>query len=95
MFRLIVLLLICSLHSLLAADLYRVKKCISCHGDNGMTKALGEGKFIGEMRKEAIASVLREYKNGTREGKYKVIMMGFTSKLSESEMKIIADEIGK
>jgi len=77
------------------ADVYTLKKCNGCHGDKGMKKALGASVLIGEMSKEDIVFALHAYKNGTKEGSYKTIMMGFVADLNESDIISIAQEIGK
>lgn len=70
-------------------------KCISCHGDKGQNVALGKSKVIKDMTKQEIVNALDGYKEGTYGGVMKGMMKVQVAMLSESDIKDIAEYIGK
>jgi len=71
------------------------KKCIACHGANGEKVALGKSKIIKDMTKDEIESSLLGYQNGTYGGAMKGLMAGQVKTLSTTDIKDIANKIGK
>jgi len=71
------------------------KKCVACHGANGEKVALGKSKIIKNMTKAEIESSLLGYQNGTYGGAMKGLMAGQVKSLSASDIKDIANKIGK
>jgi len=71
------------------------KKCAGCHGATGEKVALGKSKVIKDMSKADIVVALKGYKDGTYGGSMKGLMKGQVAKLSDADIKAIADHIGK
>ncbi|MCD4758636.1 MAG: c-type cytochrome [Arcobacteraceae bacterium] len=71
------------------------KKCVACHGANGEKVALGKSKIIKDMTKAEVESSLLGYQNGTYGGAMKGLMAGQVKTLSASDIKDIANLIGK
>ena len=69
--------------------------CIGCHGANFEKAALGKSKIVKDMSKAEIETDLKGYKDGSYGGAMKGVMKGFASKLSDEEIKAIAEEFGK
>ncbi len=89
-------LVLISLSTLSFADGATVyKKCIACHGANGEKVALGKSKIIKDMTKAEIESSLLGYQNGTYGGAMKGLMAGQVKTLSTTDIKDIANKIGK
>jgi cytochrome c553 len=76
-----------------AAALYA--PCAGCHGKDGSMKALNASKIIKDMTKEDFVASLKGYKDGTYGGAMKGVMTGQVAKLSEDDMKALADLIIK
>ncbi|SFV52812.1 hypothetical protein MNB_SV-12-1339 [hydrothermal vent metagenome] len=70
-------------------------KCSSCHGVNGSGmqngKKLMGPKLFGQSSEE-IYQKLVDFKSGRKEN---IIMKGLLIKLSEEDLKVLADEIGE
>ncbi len=74
-----------------AASLYQ--PCAACHGKEGERKALNASKIIKDLSKEDFVAALQGYKDGTYGGPMKGTMTGQAAKLSEADMKALADYI--
>lgn len=70
-------------------------KCATCHGANGEKVALGKSKIIKDMTKADFVAALKGYKDGTYGGPMKAIMKGQVAKLSDADIKALADYMGK
>lgn len=71
------------------------KKCSGCHGAQGEKAALGKSKIINQLSKAEIVTALNGYKDGSYGGSSKAMMKGQAAKLSETDIKEIANLIGK
>lgn len=90
---LVSLLALASIASADGAALY--KKCATCHGAHGEKAALGKSKVIDKMSKADIVTSLNGYKDGSYGGAMKGLMKGQVMKLSENDIKEIAELIGQ
>ena len=87
-------LLILGLSSLFAADgagLY--KACASCHGSNAEKAALGKSQVIKGWDVEKTVAALKGYKDGSYGGPMKALMKGQAARLSDADIKAIAEHI--
>jgi cytochrome c553 len=73
------------------ANLYH--KCNSCHGQLAEKKALGKSKVIAMWSSERIEKALKGYKDGTYGGTLKATMKSQVSRLSDEDIKALADYI--
>ncbi len=73
------------------ADLY--KRCAGCHGINGEKKALGKSQAITAWEVEKTITSLKGYKDGSYGGPMKGVMKGQVVKLSNEEIKALAEHI--
>jgi cytochrome c553 len=71
------------------------KKCVGCHGMHAEKKALGKSQVIKGWDTQKILTALHGYKDGTYGGTMKSIMKGQVSKLSDDEIKAVAEYISK
>ncbi|HHD82457.1 MAG TPA: cytochrome C [Campylobacterales bacterium] len=69
--------------------------CKGCHGQNFEKSAMGKAKVVKNMTKAEIVKALTGYKSGTYGGAMKGLMKAQVKNLSESDIKNIADAIGK
>ncbi len=69
-------------------------KCVSCHGPDGKTKALGKSEIIAGQNADDLEKKMQEYKAGSRNvagmGK---LMQGQVQNLSDEDIKAIAEYI--
>jgi cytochrome c-type protein NapB len=72
-----------------------VAACTGCHGKDLEKAAMGKSKKVNEMTKDDIVKALNGYKDGTYGGPMKGIMKGQATKLSEDDIKAIAEKFGK
>jgi len=72
-----------------------VAGCTGCHGKNLEKVAMGKSKKVNEMTKADIVTALNGYKDGSYGGAMKGLMKGQASKLSEDDIKAIAEKFGK
>jgi len=72
-----------------------VKACIGCHGAKLEKNTMVKDKIIINLKKDEIVKALNGYKDGSYGGAMKGVMKGFASKLSDEEIKAIAEEFGK
>ena len=69
--------------------------CAGCHGANFEKHALGKSKIVKDMTKADIEKTLKGYKAGTYGGAMKAVMQGQVAKLSDADIKEIAEKVGK
>ena len=69
--------------------------CVGCHGLNFEKTAMGMSKIVNEMTKEYIEGTLFNYKYNSVEGNMNPLMSWQTAKLTDDEIRAIAEEIGK
>ena len=69
--------------------------CAGCHGADFTKKALGKSKVVAEMTKADIETALKGYKDGSYGGAMKGMMKGQATKLSDEDIKAIAEKFGK
>lgn len=70
-------------------------KCAGCHGANGEKAALGKSKIIKDMTKAEIVTALKGYKDGSYGGPMKGLMIAQSKLLSDADIELIANQIGK
>jgi len=69
-------------------------KCVSCHGVDGKTKALGKSAIIAGQPAADIEKKLQEYKAGTRNvAGMGMLMKGQAGPLSDEDIKAVAEYI--
>lgn len=69
--------------------------CVGCHGKNFEKAALGKSKIVKDLTAAEITKALKGYKDGSYGGAMKAVMKGQVAKLSEDDIKAIADKFGK
>lgn len=75
------------------ADIY--KTCASCHGQKAEKVAMGKSQVIQGWDEDKIVAALKGYKDGSYGGVMKTLMKGQASKLSDEDMKRVAEYISK
>lgn len=75
------------------ADIY--KTCASCHGQKAQKAAMGKSQIIQGWDVEKTITALQGYKDGSYGGAMKGLMKGQASKLSDEDMKRVAEYISK
>ena len=69
-------------------------KCVSCHGADGHTKALGKSEIIGGQAVADLEKKISEYKAGTRNvAGMGMLMNGQVKGLSDEDIKAVAEYI--
>ncbi len=69
-------------------------KCVSCHGADGKTKALGKSEIIAGQAAADLEKKLQEYKAGTRNvAGMGMLMKGQVTPLSDEDIKAVAEYI--
>ncbi len=69
-------------------------KCVSCHGADGKTKALGKSEIIAGQPAAELEKKLQEYKAGTRNvAGMGMLMKGQVGPLSDEDIKAVAEYI--
>ncbi len=76
-----------------AATLYQA--CAGCHGADASKAALGKSQIIKGWDAKKISDALHGYKAGTYGGTMKSLMVGQVSKLSDDDIKALAEHISK
>ena len=71
------------------------KVCAGCHGANFEKAALGKSKIVKDLSKADIEAALKGYKAGTYGGAMKNVMKPNADKLSDEQIKAIAEKFGK
>ncbi|XXF40629.1 c-type cytochrome [Sulfurimonas sp. NW7] len=69
--------------------------CSSCHGAHAEKKALGKSQIIKGWDKTKIITALKGYKDGTYGGAMKAVMKGQAAKLSDADIKALAEYISQ
>jgi len=69
--------------------------CVGCHGLNFEKTAMGMSNIVNEMTKEYIEATLFNYKYNSVEGDMNPLMSWQTAKLTDDEIKAIAQKLGK
>lgn len=73
------------------AELY--KKCAGCHGAVGEKKALGKSKVIATLSQADLVTAIKGYQDGSYGASMKALMKGQVAKLSDEEIKVLAQHI--
>jgi cytochrome c553 len=69
-------------------------KCVSCHGQDGKTKALGKSEIIAGQSVADLEKKISEYKAGSRNvAGMGTLMQGQVSSLSDDDIKAVAEYI--
>jgi len=69
-------------------------KCVSCHGADGKTKALGKSEVIAGQSAADLEKKIQEYKAGTRNvAGMGMLMQGQVKTLSDEDIKAVAEYI--
>jgi len=67
------------------------KRCVSCHGADGKTKALGKSEVIAGQNADDLVKKIEAYKAGTRNvAGMGALMKGQVGSLSDEEIKAVA-----
>jgi len=77
------------------ASAYDTSSCGACHGKNFEKTAMGKSKIVKDLTAEEITKALKGYKDGTYGGAMKMIMKGQAAKLTDDDIKAIAEAVGK
>ncbi len=72
-----------------------IGNCIGCHGDNFEKPAMGMSQIVKDMTKEYIEATLFNYKYNSTNGKMDALMAWQTAKLTDDEIRAIAEAVGK
>ena len=72
-----------------------VSACTGCHGADFGKAALGKSKIVKDMTKADIEKALKGYKDGSYGVAMKGLMKGQVAKLSDADIKAIAEKYGK
>ena len=83
--------LIATLTELMATPLFN--SCKGCHGALGEKVAMGKSKVIADLNSTQIENALQGYKDGTYGGSMKALMKGQVIRLSNEEIKALAEYI--
>ncbi len=75
------------------AHLYN--NCKPCHGKNAEKKVFSSSQAIGGWSAQRIVESIKVYKKRNGSTKYEKIMHGQVEKLSDKEIKILADYISR
>lgn len=70
-------------------------KCKGCHGSDGSKKALGVGAPLKGQSASDIVTKLKGYADGSYGGSKKGIMKSQAGRLSDDEIKAVAEHISK
>ena len=78
--------------SLMAAN---YAACAGCHGQKGEKKALGKSAAITGWSVDKTVAALKGYKDGSYGGPMKGVMKGQVARLSDADIKALAEQISK
>jgi len=70
-------------------------RCTSCHGTHAEKKALNKSQIIKGWSSSKIITALNGYKDGTYGSSMKGVMKAQVAKLSDGEIKAVAEHISK
>jgi len=77
------------------ASAFDTAACAGCHGKDFEKSALNASKIVKDMTAEEITKALKGYKDGSYGGAMKMIMKGQVAKLTDDDIKAIAEAVGK
>jgi len=67
-------------------------KCMACHGKFAQLKALGKGSGIAGWAKNKLVTILKEYKDGTRDSDgMGALMSGQMKRFSNRDIDAVSD----
>lgn len=67
-------------------------KCVSCHGPDGKTKALGKSAVIAGQDKAALVTSMKEYQAGTKNvAGMGMLMKGQVATMSDEDIEAVAE----
>ncbi len=69
--------------------------CAGCHGKDFEKKAMNVSKVVKDLSKADIEKALKGYKDGSYGGAMKAVMAAQAKKLSDEDIKAIAEKVGK
>jgi cytochrome c553 len=69
--------------------------CVGCHGAHAEKHALGKSQIIKGWSVDKVETALHGYKDGTYGASMKALMKGQVSKLSDADIKALAEHISK
>ncbi len=69
--------------------------CAGCHGQKGEKKALGKSAAITGWSVDKTVAALKGYKDGSYGGPMKGVMKGQVVRLSDADIKALAEQISK
>ncbi|MGB5734845.1 MAG: cytochrome c [Thiohalocapsa sp.] len=75
------------------ATLYRVKTCVSCHGESAQNPILPVYPKLAGQNADYLYNQLRDIKSGVRKNAMTPAMNGIMQNVNEDEMRILADWI--
>jgi cytochrome c553 len=70
-------------------------KCAKCHGEDGRHSAFGKSAKIAGWKAKQTVAVLNIFKNMSKFDKFARVMNRQVSKLSDKEIKAVAEYISK
>jgi cytochrome c553 len=71
------------------------KTCAACHGLQGEKNTLAKDLIPSNLAKADVEKALHGYKDGTYGGTMKGVMKGQVMRLSDADIKALAEYIGK
>ncbi|XPV69973.1 MAG: c-type cytochrome [Halarcobacter sp.] len=87
-------ILILGAASLFASDGANIyKACATCHGANAEKHALGKSQVIQGWDVAKVEKALHGYKDGSYGGPMKGVMKGQVARLSDADIKAVAEHI--
>jgi cytochrome c len=69
--------------------------CKACHGDKGEKNTIAKDLVPASLSKAEVEKALNGYKDGSYGGAMKGVMKGQVMRLSDADIKALADYIGK
>ena len=69
--------------------------CVGCHGAHAEKHALGKSQVIKGWSTDKVETALKGYKDGSYGASMKAVMKGQASKLSDADIKALAEHISK
>lgn len=92
----IALIALLATSALMAGKPASFNACVGCHGMKGEKNTMAPASHPNSLTKAEVVAALKGYKAGTRNKYGKgAIMRGFASRLTDAQMKEIANYIGK
>jgi len=80
-----------SVWSLDAAELYKERTCIACHGAEGRVPVMSEYPKIAGLAEVYLLAQMKDIKNGSRNNSHAVAMKNIMHLISDEEMASIAN----